>query len=205
IVFLFMLEISSGHEQPYLGIFTFIIFPSVLIFGLFLIIAGMIIERRRRRRRAPTVIKPFPVLDLNNARQRRTLLVLLVSGFLFLFMSAFGTYRVYEFSESVVFCGQTCHVMNPEFTAYNASPHAKIRCVECHVGGGADYYVKAKLNGVHQLYAVTFHTYQKPIPTPVENLRPANETCGACHWSEKFYGEQLRVFNHYGYDEKNSL
>ncbi len=203
--FLFLLELTNGHEQPYLGIFTFIVFPAILIFGLCLIFGGMILERRRRRHRAPTAIRPFPVLDLNNTRQRRTALILLISGFLFLFMSVFGSYRVFEFSESVVFCGQTCHVMNPEFVAYNHSPHAKVRCVECHVGGGADHYVKAKLNGVHQLYAITFHTYQKPIPTPVERLRPANETCGACHWSEKFHGDVLRVFNHYGYDEKNSL
>src|SRR6185369_11799027 len=89
IVFLFLLEVSSGHEQPYLGIFTFIIFPGILIFGLFLIFGGMFIERRRRRKHAPTAIKPFPVLDLNNARQRRTILILSIATFLFLFMSAF--------------------------------------------------------------------------------------------------------------------
>jgi nitrate/TMAO reductase-like tetraheme cytochrome c subunit len=205
IVFLFLIEMTSGHEQPYLGIFTYILFPAIMIFGIFLIIAGMFWERRRRRKSGASGIKPYPILDLNNARQRRTFLILLVTAFLFLFVSAFGSYRVYEYSESVTFCGQVCHVMNPEFTAYNASPHAEIRCVECHVGGGAEWYVRAKMNGVRQLYGVTFNNYSKPIRTPVHNMRPANDTCAKCHWSEKFHGDQLKVFDHYGYDENNSL
>lgn len=205
IVFLFLIEMTSGHEQPYLGIFTYLLFPSIMVFGLVIIVIGMLFERRRRRKSTPDDIAAYPILDFNVARQRRTFLVLLCAGFLFLFVSAFGSYRVYEYSESVTFCGQVCHVMTPEFTAYNASPHAQIKCVECHVGGGAEWYVRAKLNGVHQLYAVTFNTYHKPIETPVANMRPANDTCAKCHWSEKFHGDQLKVFNHFGYDEKNSL
>ncbi len=205
IVFLFLIELNSSHEQPYLAIFTFILFPAIMIFGLVVIIAGILLERRRRRKSPALEIAAYPVLDLNNPRMRRTFLVLMCAAFLFLFLSAFGSYRVYEYSESVTFCGQTCHVMKPEFTAYNVSPHAQVACVECHVGGGAEWYVRAKFNGVRQLYGVTFGTYNKPIQTPVHNMRPANDTCAKCHWSEKFHGDELKVFNHYGYDEKNSL
>jgi hypothetical protein len=205
ILFLFLIELTSLHEQPYLGIFTYILFPAIMIFGLFVILIGMLFERRRRRKLKPSEIAAYPILDLNNPRQRRTSLVLLCAAFLFLFISAFGSYRVYEYSESVTFCGQACHVMKPEFVAYNASPHARVRCVECHVGGGAEWYVRSKLAGVHQLYAVTFRTYQRPIQTPLHNMRPADETCAKCHWPEKFFGEQLKVFNHYGYDKNNSL
>lgn len=203
--FLFLIELTSGHEQPYLGIFTFILFPSIMIFGFFLILIGMLFERRRRRKTSPTDVTPYPVLNLNNARQRRSFLVLLFAAFLFLFASVFGSYRVYEYSESVTFCGQACHVMNPEFTAYKVSPHAEVRCVECHVGGGAEWYVRAKFNGVNQLYGVVTGDYHKPIETPVKNMRPANDTCAKCHWSEKFHGDVLKVFNHYEFDENNSL
>lgn len=121
-------------------------------------------------------------------------------------MTAFGSYRAFEYTESVTFCGQACHdVMKPEFVAYNASPHAKIRCVECHVGGGADAYVRSKFTGMRQLYGVATGHYNRPIHTPVDNMRSATETCQKCHWSEKFHGEKLKVFNHYGYDENNSL
>ncbi len=205
IVFLIIIELNSGHEQPYLAIFTFILFPAIMIFGFFIIIVGMLYERRRRRKSKSLEIPAYPILDFNIARQRRTFLVLLCAVLLFLFMSAFGSYRVYEYSESVTFCGQTCHVMKPEFTAYNVSPHSQVACVACHVGDGAEFYVRAKFNGMRQLYGVTFDSYNKPIKTPVHNMRPANDTCGKCHSPEKFHGDVLKTFNHYGFDEKNSL
>jgi len=95
--------------------------------------------------------------------------------------------------------------MKPEFVAYQASPHAKVRCVECHVGSGAGAYVEAKFNGMHQLYGVVTGHYNRPIETPVANMRGATETCEKCHWSQRYNGDQMKVFNHYEYDEKNSL
>src|SRR5207244_4841645 len=124
----------------------------------------------------------------------------------FVMMSAMGSYRAYEFTDSVQFCGQLCHsVMNPEFTAYQLSPHARVACVDCHVGAGATWYVRSKLSGARQVFATTFNTFPRPIPTPVKNLRPAQETCEQCHWPRKFYGAQLKVFTHYASDEKNTF
>jgi hypothetical protein len=150
-------------------------------------------------------IAAFPIIDLNNPKRRRALIVFMGVGFVFLFASAFVSYRAFEYTESVTFCGQTCHtVMKPEFTAYLAGAHARVRCVDCHVGGGAGWYVRSKLSGAYQLYSVTFHKYSRPIGSPVHNLRPAPETCEQCHWPEKFFGAQMKVFNRYGYDEKNT-
>ncbi len=206
IVLLFMIEMSGSSDQPYLGILIYVMLPGVMLFGLFVAIVGMLIERFRRRKKSPEEIAAYPILDLNGPKRRRAFIIFLVSSFVFLFMSAFGSYRAYEFSESVTFCGEVCHtVMKPEFVAYNASAHAKVRCVDCHVGGGAEWYLRSKFTGVRQLYRVLTDSYSKPIKTPVHNMRPANDTCGKCHWSEKFYGDQLKVFNHYGFDEENSL
>jgi len=94
--------------------------------------------------------------------------------------------------------------MEPEFTAYQESPHARVPCVDCHVGSGASWYVKSKISGARQVIAVTFGTYPKPIPTPIENLRPARETCEECHWPAKFFGTQLKQIPHFRYDEKNT-
>jgi hypothetical protein len=104
----------------------------------------------------------------------------------------------------VGFCGKMCHVMKPEHTAYLNSSHARVRCVECHVGEGAGWYVHSKLSGARQLFAVVFKTYERPIPTPVENLRPAKETCQHCHWPEKFVQAQLYQRPHFRYDEANT-
>jgi hypothetical protein len=206
IALMILLELTGSEDHnPYLGIFTYIIFPAVMGFGLLLIPVGMLWERRRRRRLLPEEIVAFPILDLNNPQRRRSFVTFLVLMFIFLFMSAFGSYRAFEHTESVQFCGQTCHtVMKPEFVAYQASPHARVKCVECHVGPGADWYVRSKISGAYQLYAVAFKKYPKPITTPVHNLRPAQDTCEKCHWPEKFFGAQLKVFNRFGYDEANT-
>jgi hypothetical protein len=206
IVLLFLVEITSEHENPYLGILTYIIFPSILIFGLVVVVIGMFLERRRRHKGSPSQIAAYPKLDLNDPRARHAFFAFLLITFLFVCASAFGSYKAYEYSESDAFCGTACHsVMKPEYVAYKAGAHSRVGCVGCHVGPGADWYVRSKLSGAYQLYSVTFNKYSRPITTPVHNLRPAPETCEQCHWPEKFFGAQLKVFNHYAYDEKNTL
>ena len=206
VVLLFLLEVTSTAENPYLGILTYIVFPSILVFGLFVLVLGAILERRRRHRSIEWSVAPYPRLDLNDPHSRRAFFAFLLVTFFFVSASAFGSYRAYEYTESIEFCGATCHTpMKPEFVAYQASPHARVRCVDCHVGPGAGWYVRSKLSGAYQLYSVTFNKYPRPITTPVHNLRPAPDTCEQCHWPEKFFGAQLKTFNHYGYDEKNTL
>lgn len=205
VTLLFLIEITSRGENPYLGILTYIIFPSILMFGLFVVALGIVVERRRRRRASPGEIAAYPSLNLNDPRARRAFFVFLCLTMLFISASAFGSYRAFEYTESVGFCGQTCHVMKPERTAYQAGAHARVGCVGCHVGPGAGWYVKSKLSGAYQLYSITFNKYSRPIKTPVHNLRPAQETCEQCHWPEKFFGSLMKVFNRYGYDEQNTL
>jgi hypothetical protein len=206
ILFLFLAEITSSRGKPYLGIFTYIIFPAFLMIGIAIAVAGALVERRRRHRFAPSEYSSYPMLDLNNPTQRRKFMAFVAVTLLFLFVSAFGSYRAYEYTDSVAFCGQLCHeVMHPEFIAYQNSPHARVGCVDCHVGPGATGYVRSKISGSYQLYSVLFNKYPKPIETPVHDLRPAQETCEQCHWPEKFFGAQLKVFTRYGYDQSNTL
>ena len=206
IILLFLIDLTQRGENPYFGIVTYIILPGFLILGLLVIVAGMILERRRRRRSPSSEISTYPKIDFNDRRQRRIAVVLLGGAFLFVSMSAFGSYKAYQYTESVAFCGQACHtVMNPEFVTFQVAPHAQIRCVDCHVGSGAQWYARSKLAGTRQLFSLVRGTYSRPIPTPVHNLRPADETCGHCHWSEKFHGAKLRTFNHYAHDEQNTL
>lgn len=205
IIFLFLIDVTSGRPSPYIGIFAYMIMPAFLVFGLLLIPVGMLVERHRRRKLAPGEIPAYPKLDLNNPAQRSSLAFFLSFVVIFVMLSAVGSYHAYEFTDSVQFCGQLCHkVMNPEFTAYSLSPHARVRCVDCHVGAGATWYVKSKLSGSYQVYAAMFNKYPRPIPTPVANLRPAAETCEECHWPKKFIGDQFKSITHFGYDEKNT-
>ena len=205
IAFLYFVNFVSVRPSPYVGVLLFMVAPAFLILGLLLIFLGMLLERRRRRRGKPGVIPRFPRIDLNVPAQRNSFVFFVSSAFVFVLVSAMGSYRAYEFTDSVQFCGQTCHtVMQPEYTTYLQSPHARVACVQCHVGPGAEWYVRYKVSGSYQVYAVIFHKYPQPIPTPVANLRPAQQTCEQCHWPRKFYGAQLKVFYHYGDDEKNT-
>jgi len=205
IVFLFLLDFFSPRPSPYIGILAYMVMPGFFILGLFIIPAGMWWESRRRRKLKPGESPRALRLDFSDPRQRGAFVFLVSFAAVFILLSAVGSYRAYEFTDSVQFCGQLCHsVMAPEFTAYQLSPHARVRCVDCHVGSGASWYVRSKLSGARQVLAVTFKTFPRPIPTPVHNLRPAQDTCEECHWPNKFYGSQFKVFTHFASDEKNT-
>jgi len=119
IILLFLIDFTQPAENPYFGIVTYIVLPGFLILGLLIVVAGMIRERRRRRLSPSSELSVYPKIDFNDRRQRRIAVVLLVVTFLFVSMSAFGSYKAYEYTESVSFCGEACHsVMSPEFTSF---------------------------------------------------------------------------------------
>lgn len=133
------------------------------------------------------------------------LMFLMFSGAVGIILLVAGGYQLVEFMDSTAFCGRLCHeVMYPEYTAYQASPHSRVTCSECHVGSGADYLVRSKLSGIPLIFTTLAGSYDRPIPTPVENLRPARETCEQCHRPERFAGDLVRVHTTYAPDEKNT-
>ncbi|MBK9097903.1 MAG: NapC/NirT family cytochrome c [bacterium] len=204
IIFLFILEFFSGESNPYLGIITFIVLPSILIIGLLLIAYGIFRERRRIKRGIERSGK-FIVIDLNDIKQRRVVATFTIGTLLLLLFSAFGSYKAFEYSESDEFCGKICHeVMEPEYTAYLSSPHARVGCVGCHIGSGANWFVKSKISGAYQVYSVLFNKYSKPIPTPVKELRPAEGTCEQCHSPGHFFSEIKYKSDYFLYDEANT-
>ena len=116
-----------------------------------------------------------------------------------------ATYRGVHHMNSVQFCGTTCHsVMAPQFTAYQNSPHSRVACVDCHIGAGASWFVRSKLSGARQVFAVMLHTHSRPIPSPVKELRPARETCEQCHWPQKFEGDRFWVRTKHSDDQANT-
>jgi len=204
ILFLFFIDMTAVHPSPYVGILAYMVAPGFLIVGLGLIGIGGWYNRRRQLESAG-LSSPYLRVDFSNPAHRGTAAFFLTFIVAFVGMSVIGSYKAYNFTDSVSFCGQLCHsVMAPEFTAYQQSPHARVACVDCHVGAGATWYVKSKLSGARQVFKTVLNTFPRPIPTPVHNLRPASDTCETCHWPKKFYGAQLKVFNHFSSDEKNT-
>jgi len=191
------------NDNPYLGIIFFLILPALFVLGLLLIPIGVFV-RRRKLQLAGQIPAEFPKIDLNDRMFRHGLDIVLVATIVNLLVVSAASYRGAAYMDSPQFCGSSCHVMHPEYTAYKVSAHSHVACVECHIGAGAESYFKAKVNGTKQLVEVTFNRYPKPIPSPVMNLRPAREICEGCHTPAKFVGEKLLVKSSFADDEKNT-
>lgn len=203
---LFVMEQLGFEGGPYLGILTYLILPMIFVVGLILIPIGAVLWRRKMRRAPGGEGSPLlPVFDLNVPHTRRWLLVFLGATMINIIILASATYKGVEVMESVEFCGLACHsVMEPEHTAHARSPHSRVACADCHIGPGADWFVKSKLDGAWQLVSVALDLYPRPVPTPLHDLRPARDTCEQCHWPTKFVGDKLRVIKHYEEDEANT-
>jgi hypothetical protein len=204
-LFLLPTTLRGTTESPYVGILAFLILPAPFFAGLILIPLGIWLQRKREGRSG--IYPPqFPPLTWRNAELRRLVYFVFFTTMVNLAIASQVSYSAVNYLDSVTFCGQTCHtVMQPEYTAYQNSPHARVECVKCHIGPGASWFVKSKLSGVEQVLAVTFHTYSTPIPTPVHSLRPARETCEACHWPQKYGEDRLQVINKFADDQTNTL
>lgn len=190
-------------ENPYAGILVFILVPAVFLVGLLLIPAGLWLEGRRARARlAPAA---WPRIDLNDPFQRRVLFSVTALTLVNVAILSMASYGVVEFSESQEFCGQTCHtVMEPEFVAHQNGPHARVRCVACHVGPGPGGFVAAKLNGTRQLWLALTGAHSRPVPTPLTRMPDVRTTCEQCHSPDRFVGDKVKVFHEHADDAANT-
>ena len=208
ILMLIGLQLAGFDGGAYLGIVTYMLLPMVFAAGLVLIPIGVWLRRRQEaaaRAHHEAMPRPLPVIDLNNEHTRGVLIVSVLVGMFSTVLIAGATVIGIKEMETVAFCGTVCHtVMQPEHTAFQRSPHSKITCADCHIGAGADWFVKSKLSGSWQLISVALSLYPTPVPSPVHNLRPARETCEQCHWPTKHVGDKLSVRTKFADDEKNT-
>ncbi|MDR3684141.1 MAG: NapC/NirT family cytochrome c [Geothrix sp.] len=206
LIWFWFMEITGRPEQvnPYMGILLFVALPALFVAGLALIPLGILRVRRKNRLAGETPL-PLKAVDFKNPGVRH--LLTMVGILTFINVSILGTagMKGVEYMDSNQFCGLTCHtVMSPEYTAFLDSPHSRVGCAQCHIGHGAPALVRAKISGARQLFAVAFGTYSRPIPSPVEHLRPARETCEQCHWPQKFTDDKLIIRTKYAEDEANT-
>jgi len=204
IIFLYVVTKFFYEGGAYVGLIIFIAIPIFLVIGLIMIPYGMWRKVRRERKMMKEDTK-WKIIDLTDKKTRNAMIIFVIGTFIFLFVSSIGSYQAFHYTESNEFCGTLCHkVMSPEYVAYQQSSHARVKCVECHVGEGADWYVKSKLSGMYQVYSVLFSKYPTPIPAAVHNLRPARETCEKCHWPNKFYANRIVHNRSYLANENNT-
>jgi nitrate/TMAO reductase-like tetraheme cytochrome c subunit len=193
-------QVRGPTSNPYIGILSFFVLPIIVVIGLALMPIGMWISRRAVRHGLKQVLTRRTSL-------RRLAAFIVLATILNVVMMSQLSYRAVVYMEGPQFCGQSCHVMKPEFTAYQVSPHARVLCVDCHVNPGAMGWVESKVAGTRQLLDVIFNSHPRPIKSAVETNRlvPASETCEKCHWPDQFSGARLRVIPEYADDEQNTL
>jgi NapC/NirT cytochrome c family, N-terminal region len=204
-VLLFAIDLFAPAKNPYIGILAYVIAPLFLLLGLALILLGAILHKRAERRAGHLEKHRVLHIDLSRKRDRRILAVFALGAVGFLFLTALGSYETYQYTESVEFCGKTCHLpMQPQFVAYQHAAHANVDCVACHVGPGAAAYFKTKVNGVKQLYHTVLGDFDRPIYVTAET-RPEQEICLECHSPNRYIGTIDRTYQHYLSDEANTL
>ena len=190
---LFMLISPEHGQNQYLSIIGFMILPGIMVTGLVLCPIGMLL-RRRRLRHGP----------IHQISVRHAYMFLGITFFLILPVLGISGYTGYHYTESAEFCGSCHSVMDPQFTRYQVSPHARVTCAGCHIGPGASPFVKSKLSGLRQVYRTATGTFPRPVPPAITELRPARETCEVCHWPQQFFGSQLKPLARYTPNEANT-
>ncbi|MBS1195947.1 MAG: cytochrome c family protein [Actinobacteria bacterium] len=201
---LFAVDLTSGAQNPYRALVTFIGLPALITLGALLFLLALRLQVVKARKQGVKVrfnlrVEPSDPSYMRNLWLFLGLLVLL------LVVVAFSGLQAYKATESVAFCGDTCHtVMEPQAVTYEVSPHARVACAECHIGPGASFWVKSKVDGLRQVWKTITNSFDRPIATPIRSLRPAQETCEECHWPEQFYGQKLITHSYYRTDEANS-
>jgi nitrate/TMAO reductase-like tetraheme cytochrome c subunit len=200
---LFLLPLNlrgAGVNNPYIGLLLFIAIPIVFFAGLVLIPIGIALAKRK-------VVENLNEAEERGAAWRRAGVFFGVMTVANVVIASQLSYRAVEHLDTVQFCGQTCHVMKPEFTAHAAlPPHQAVACAECHIAPGATGWLKAKMNGTSQLMAVVFNNYPRPIESAMEDnkLVSSAETCEQCHARDRAISPRLRVIPSYKDDEANT-
>jgi hypothetical protein len=200
-LFVLPLNIRGGPvSNPYIGLLVFIAIPIVFFAGLILIPIGIALAKRK-------VIENLSEVDDRRMAWRRAGTFFGVMTVANVVIASQLSYRAVEQMDTVQFCGQTCHVMKPEFTAHAAMPpHQALACASCHIAPGATGWLKAKMNGTNQLMAVVFNNYPRPIESAMEDnkLVSSAETCEQCHERDKSIAPRLRVIPSYKDDQANT-
>jgi hypothetical protein len=197
---IFVIALHAGATtNPYIGILVAFVIPVVFFAGLILIPIGAWLARRRIR-------EGLAIPQTRRVAVRRLVWFFIATTLVNILIASQVTYRAVTQMETDQFCGQSCHVMKPQFLANGRTAHRNVECVDCHVLPGASGFVRAKMNGTRQLVELVLNTYPRPVPPALQRNRLASsaETCERCHARSTDLGQPLRILSKFKDDEKNT-
>ncbi len=142
------------------------------------------------------------IWDRLKAAPQRTWLFGL-AGVVVLLLAAGTAVYGWEYTNSPQFCGTTCHTMPPEYAAYQVSPHARVACVECHIGRTVVSNAVTRKAG-DLMHVVRYASNQYTFPLYASTMQPSRESCEKCHWPEKFSDDKVVSLKDYEGDASNT-
>jgi nitrate/TMAO reductase-like tetraheme cytochrome c subunit len=198
-------DVAGATTSPYTAAFLMIAVPGLFVAGLLLIPLGLWIFRRSRAQRGLVPLNLAVAALFTTPAGRRKLIVVGGLTLVNLLIVSVATAKAVHWMDSPEFCGKACHtVMEPEWESYKDSPHARVACVDCHIGPGVSFLIRSKIDGLRQVWHTIRGDYSRPVPTPVHTLRPSQDICEKCHWPDKFHGNRLLYRLHTRPDEANT-
>ena len=203
---LIVVGIAAPRANPYGSLVVVIALPVFLGVGLLLIPIGLAYDRRRGKELPPDNLQAAFSAAFNDKSARRRIIFVAIITLANIGVFAFAGQKAIEHMDSPQFCGTACHTpMQPEWEAWNRSPHSNVACVECHIGPGAKGLIKAKLNGIHQLVGVVTGQYSRPVTVGLQHQLPvAIDTCQKCHSPQRWKPDYVKIFAHYELDKANT-
>jgi hypothetical protein len=131
-----------------------------------------------------------------------TAMTLVLAGIAVAVLGA-GGIVAWEYSNSNAFCSNNCHAVHPEEPrAYAVYSHARVQCVECHMGRLPTLQLMTlKAAHYHELLGM-ITGYKRPLTATT--LRPARDSCEGCHWPSVNHDDKVRTKVHYEADAKNT-
>ncbi len=123
----------------------------------------------------------------------------IVIGLIAIAIVTAGGIVAWEYTNSDAFCTNTCHAVHPEEPrAHATSSHARVQCVECHMGRNSTLHLMAlKPTHLKELWGMIVG-YERPLTS--STLRPAREACESCHWPSAKHFDAVAIRKFYAPD-----
>lgn len=137
-----------------------------------------------------------------SAKSKRALKVVFILSMVFALFGGIGIVG-WEYTNSDSFCAVACHNVHPEEPfAHQASQHANVSCVECHMGRLSTFKLMAKkITHTNELWGMIVG-YERPIASP--SMPASRDSCEGCHSKQSHQRDSILILKHYALDKENS-
>jgi len=196
----------SDLSNPYLDFFNYLVFAPMILLGLILLVVGLM-QRGGEDigLYAYEYLREQMITPGRHLRIRKFILMVAGLSLLFFFIVMATLYGGMRYTDTTDFCATFCHsVMEPHAATHARSSHSQVACATCHIARHTGWATRTKLTGLTQIIATLSNTYARPIASPINRLRPTEQTCRGCHRPETHLGLKIKILDHFQDDAANS-